>query len=173
MTCAIIRILEKFSRASGVKSGVPSSMKLKSVKYMPRYGIHGGSHRCNTSRIARNRPSEQMTACSFVIVCLIWIGGGGDTLCRTLPKHSPRKCTHRFRHLVPGLLQPVHSRIGEGCADLQNPVEIVQAAANVGHRSPFLDGRHSGRHIAPGETDTTKTVAHQSSVIRSFAPQLP
>lgn len=31
-----ILILEKLSNPSGVKSGVPSSMKLKSVRYMPR-----------------------------------------------------------------------------------------------------------------------------------------
>ena len=67
-----IRILEKFSSRSGVKSGVPSSMKDKSVRYIPRYGMHGGSQRCNASRIARNRPSEQTTAWSFWIVCLIW-----------------------------------------------------------------------------------------------------
>lgn len=66
-----ILILEKFSNRSCVKSGVPSSINDKSVKYIPRYGIHGGSQRCKASRIARNRPSEQITACSLVIVCLI------------------------------------------------------------------------------------------------------
>lgn len=48
-------------------------MNDKSVRYIPRYGMHGGSHRCNASRIARNRPSEHTTACSFVMVCLICI----------------------------------------------------------------------------------------------------
>lgn len=56
-----ILILEKFSRPSGVKSGVPSSINDKSVRYMPKYGMHGGSHRCKASRIARKRPSEQTT----------------------------------------------------------------------------------------------------------------
>lgn len=31
-----IRILEKLSKRSGVKSGVPSSMNERSVKYMPK-----------------------------------------------------------------------------------------------------------------------------------------
>ncbi|HEY5236287.1 MAG TPA: hypothetical protein VIJ14_08930 [Rhabdochlamydiaceae bacterium] len=46
-------------------------MNDKSVKYIPRYGIHGGSQRCSASRITLNLPSEQTTACSFVIVDLI------------------------------------------------------------------------------------------------------
>jgi len=46
-------------------------MKDKSVRYIPRYGIHGGSHRCNASRITRNLPSEQTTACNFAMVDLI------------------------------------------------------------------------------------------------------
>lgn len=66
-----IRILEKFSNPSAVKSGVPSSMNDKSVRYMPKYGMQGGSHLCNASRIARNRPSEQTTDWSLDIVCLI------------------------------------------------------------------------------------------------------
>lgn len=66
-----IRILEKFSKPSAVKSGVPSSMNDKSVRYMPKYGMQGGSHLCNASRIARNRPSEQTTDWSLDIVCLI------------------------------------------------------------------------------------------------------
>lgn len=68
-----ILILEKLSRPSGVKSFVPSSMKDKSVRYMPKYGIQGGSILFNSSRIARNRPSEQTTDWSFEIVCLIYI----------------------------------------------------------------------------------------------------
>lgn len=39
-----ILILEKLSSPSSVKFGVPSSMKDKSVRYIPRYGMHGGSH---------------------------------------------------------------------------------------------------------------------------------
>lgn len=67
-----MRILEKLSSPSGVKSGVPSSMNDKSVKYMPKYGMQGGSHRWSASRITLNLPSEQTTDCSFVIVDLIW-----------------------------------------------------------------------------------------------------
>lgn len=37
-----ILILEKLTRPSSVKLGVPSSMKARSVRYMPRYGTHGG-----------------------------------------------------------------------------------------------------------------------------------
>lgn len=66
-----IRIFEKFNKASGVKSGVPSSINDKSVRYIPRYGMQGGSHRWSASRITRNLPSEQTTACNFVIVDLI------------------------------------------------------------------------------------------------------
>lgn len=66
-----IRILEKFNKPSGVKSGVPSSINDKSVRYMPKYGIHGGSQRCNASRITRNLPSAQTTAWSLLIVCFI------------------------------------------------------------------------------------------------------
>lgn len=67
-----IRIFEKFNKPSGVKSGVPSSINDKSVKYMPKYGMHGGSHRCKASRITRNLPSAQTTACSLLMVCFIW-----------------------------------------------------------------------------------------------------
>lgn len=71
ITIHTILIFEKFNNPSGVKSGVPSSMNDKSVRYIPKYGIHGGSHRCNASRITRNLPSEQTTACSFAMVDLI------------------------------------------------------------------------------------------------------
>lgn len=37
-----ILILEKLTRPCSVKLGVPSSMKARSVRYMPRYGTHGG-----------------------------------------------------------------------------------------------------------------------------------
>ena len=37
-----ILILEKLTRPSSVKLAVPSSMKARSVRYMPRYGTHGG-----------------------------------------------------------------------------------------------------------------------------------
>lgn len=67
-----IRIFEKFSNPSGVKSDKPSSRKFKSVKYIPKYGIHGGSHRCNASRSPRNRPSDDTIACNRSCVCLIY-----------------------------------------------------------------------------------------------------
>lgn len=37
-----ILILEKLTNPSSVKFGVPSSMNAKSVRYMPKYGTHGG-----------------------------------------------------------------------------------------------------------------------------------
>ena len=67
-----ILILEKFNKPSSVKFGVPSSMKDKSVKYIPKYGIHGGSQRCNASRILRKRPSVETNVCNFSIVCLVY-----------------------------------------------------------------------------------------------------
>lgn len=39
-----ILILEKFTSVSSVMFGVPSSMKDRSLRYIPRYGMHGGSH---------------------------------------------------------------------------------------------------------------------------------
>lgn len=42
MYAPTILILEKFTRPSSVKLGVPSSIKARSVRYIPRYGTHGG-----------------------------------------------------------------------------------------------------------------------------------
>ena len=39
-----MRILEKLMRPSSVTLDVPSSMNERSVRYMPKYGMHGGSH---------------------------------------------------------------------------------------------------------------------------------
>lgn len=46
--------MEKLTRPSSVKLGVPSSMKARSVRYMPRYGTHGGLqlHRNRTLALA-------------------------------------------------------------------------------------------------------------------------
>lgn len=66
-----ILILEKLSKPSSVKSGVPSSMNDRSVRYMPRYGIHGGSQRCRASRRFRNLPSVETILWSLSIVCLV------------------------------------------------------------------------------------------------------
>jgi hypothetical protein len=57
---------------SSVKLGVPSSINERSVRYMPRYGMHGGSQRCKASRKFRKRPSDETIFCSFSIVCLVW-----------------------------------------------------------------------------------------------------
>ena len=46
-TLAIL-ILETLTKCSSLTLGVPSSMKHKSVKYIPRKGIQGGSHLQNT-----------------------------------------------------------------------------------------------------------------------------
>lgn len=37
-----ILILEKLTRPSSVKLGVPSSIKARSVRYIPKYGTQGG-----------------------------------------------------------------------------------------------------------------------------------
>lgn len=42
MCMPTILILEKLTRPSSVKLGVPSSIKARSVRYIPRYGTHGG-----------------------------------------------------------------------------------------------------------------------------------
>lgn len=42
MYAPTILILEKFTKPSSVKLGVPSSIKARSVRYIPRYGTHGG-----------------------------------------------------------------------------------------------------------------------------------
>lgn len=63
-----ILIFEKFKRPSGVKSGVPSSMKLKSVKYKPKYGMQGGSHLWRASLSTLNLPSDDTTLCNLAIV---------------------------------------------------------------------------------------------------------
>jgi hypothetical protein len=55
-----------------VKFGVPSSINERSVRYMPRYGMQGGSQRCKASRKFRKRPSDETMFCSFSIVCLVW-----------------------------------------------------------------------------------------------------
>lgn len=145
-----IRILEKFNNRSGVKSGVPSSMNDKSVRYMPKYGMHGGSQRCNASRMARNRPSEQTTACNLLMVCLIceW---KTIAFCETIPKYPAPSilinATNRFGHFVPCFFQTKYGCIGEGGAHLQHAIEIMQATANVGHGCPLFDGRHARLHI--------------------------
>lgn len=54
-----IRNLEKFNNPSSAKLGVPSSKKDKSLRYIPKYGIHGGSHLCRASRRFLNLPSEE------------------------------------------------------------------------------------------------------------------
>lgn len=47
-----------------------SSMNDRSVRYMPKYGMHGGSQRCSASRMLRKRPSVETSVCSLSIVCL-------------------------------------------------------------------------------------------------------
>lgn len=42
LSAPTILILEKLTRPSSVKFGVPSSIKAKSVRYIPRYGTQGG-----------------------------------------------------------------------------------------------------------------------------------
>ena len=57
--------------------------------------------------------------------------------------------THRLRHLVPRFLKTVNSGVGEGSADLQHAIEVVQTTANVRHCCPLLDGGDACCHVAP------------------------
>lgn len=113
-----IRILEKLSSPSGVKSGVPSSMKDRSVRYMPRYGMQGGSHRCSASRITRNLPSEHTTACSLVIVDLIWqweemaTNKNGDTISRPDTHNGPGDRLYQDAYHCALVVALVHKRVG-------------------------------------------------------------
>lgn len=142
-----IRILEKFNKPSGVKSGVPSSMNDKSVKYIPRYGIHGGSQRWRASRITLNLPSEQTTACSFVIVDLIYVEVISKVSnCSKLPIAA----THILGNLVPRFLETEYWRTGERCTDLQYSVEVMQASTDVSNCCPLLNGCNSRRHGSSG-----------------------
>ena len=52
-----------------MKSGVLSSIKTRSIKYIPKYGIHGGSNLCMASLKFLNRPSEDTKVCKSSIVC--------------------------------------------------------------------------------------------------------
>lgn len=38
---------------------------------------------------------------------------------------TPQASTYRLWHLIPSLLQAIHSRIGKGSANLEHSVEIV------------------------------------------------
>lgn len=91
-----ILILEKLTRPSSVKLGVPSSMKARSVRYMPKYGTHGGLQ-------------LQSERCKFYSLC-DWIYGlipvqHQYLLFESFPEvfESPL-----WRH---SLLQPVHQRL--------------------------------------------------------------
>ena len=58
--------------------------------------------------------------------------------------------TDRFADLGPGGLEPEGGGAGEGRADLEDSVEVVEAAADVGHGRPLLDGVHAARHLRRG-----------------------
>lgn len=60
---------------------------------------------------------------------------------------SGQAAAYRFRHLLPGLLESEHNVVVEGGADLQHAVEVVQAARDVRHCGPLLDGGNAGRDI--------------------------
>lgn len=68
-----ILILEKLTRPSSVKLGVPSSMKARSVRYMPRYGTHGGlqlhthTHSANIRQFLRTGFKHLLLYFSLVI----------------------------------------------------------------------------------------------------------
>ena len=57
---------------------------------------------------------------------------------------------HLFADLGPGLLQTVDGAAIQRGGDLQNSVVVVEAAADVGHSDPLLDGVGPGAHVGVG-----------------------
>lgn len=49
-----------------------------------------------------------------------------------------------FADFGPGLLQPVDGTAVEGRGDLQHTVVVVEAATDICHRQPLLNGAGSG-----------------------------
>ena len=58
--------------------------------------------------------------------------------------------TDRLADLSPGGLEPEDGGAGEGGADLEDSVEVVEAAADVGHGRPLLQGRRAARNLRRG-----------------------
>ena len=58
---------------------------------------------------------------------------------------------YRFGDPVPGVLQPEDGRVGEGRADLQHAVEVVQTPADVSHGDPLLNHLDAGAHVRLGD----------------------
>lgn len=67
---------------------------------------------------------------------------------------------HLLADFSPGLLQAVDGAAVEGRRDLQHPVVIVEAAADVGHGHPLLDGAGPGAHVGVGHDLRRHQVAH-------------
>jgi len=60
----------------------------------------------------------------------------------------------------PGLLQPVDGAAVQGGGDLQHAVVVVEAAADVGHGHPLLDGAGPRAHVRVGHDLRGHQVAH-------------
>lgn len=57
---------------------------------------------------------------------------------------------HLFADFSPSLLQTVDGATVEGGRDLQDPVVVVETAADVRHSHPLLDGVGPGAHVSVG-----------------------
>lgn len=90
-------------------------------------------------------------------------GGNATGSTGTLKCHSSVKPLFHFHLLAdfsPGLLQAVDGAAVEGGRDLQHPVVIVEAAADVSHGHPLLYGAGPGAHVGVGHDLRRHQVAH-------------
>lgn len=67
---------------------------------------------------------------------------------------------HLFADFSPSLLQTVDGATVEGRRDLQDPVVVVETAADVRHSHPLLDGAGPGAHVGVGHNLWGHQVAH-------------
>lgn len=93
---------------------------------------------------------------------------GKEATAPCCPIRTIDPCTYCSRYFVPGLFQSIDGRIREGGTDLQHPVKVVQAAANVRHGCPLLDGRYPRCHVAPEGGGKGETMVRNKSL-----PRLP
>ena len=68
--------------------------------------------------------------------------------------------------LGPGFLQPVDGTAVEGGGDLQHAVVVVEAAADVGHGHPLLNGVGPRAHVRVGHDLGRHQVAHLNTRVQ-------
>ena len=88
----------------------------------------------------------RINGCVFC-TCLLWKAPSGKTKVHGMKWHLVRRCAHRFADFLPGAFEPEHGRVGEGCTDLQDAVEVLQTPADVAHGGPLLDHLHPVRRV--------------------------